>query len=280
MSPLGGTIVLSITETGFIASAFAASSLQRRERGFHRLVAAALQPRPHVGQTFGVDQQQGRRRRRGLGRAAGENQESDDGDLASQMCHVSASTKDCRRFRSSTVTSVRLADIILYSAAVCTKCCLTHPAVRARYDENPSFVGRGAPCPRRLLATALGVLVVCASTLVAQTPSGEISGAVTDASGAAMPGVTITLTNQATNAAREVQTNDARLYVMPAIQPGLYTLKATLSGFRTHERRDIEVQVGSAHRIAVTMEVGALAEIVRSPAARRCWRPRTSRSAR
>jgi Carboxypeptidase regulatory-like domain len=117
---------------------------------------------------------------------------------------------------------------------------------------------------QRLLATALGVLAVCVSTsaLVAQTPSGEISGVVTDSSGAAMPGVTITLTNQATNAAREVQSNDAGLYVMPALLPGLYTLKATLSGFRTHERRDIEVQVGSAMRIAVTMEVGELAEVV------------------
>ena len=86
---------------------------------------------------------------------------------------------------------------------------------------------------QRLLATALGVLVVCVSTLVAQTPSGEISGVVTDASGAAVPGVTITLTNQATNAVREVQTNESGLYVMPAILPGLYTLKATLSGFRT-----------------------------------------------
>src|SRR5687768_9216420 len=98
---------------------------------------------------------------------------------------------------------------------------------------------------QRSLATALGVLFVCVSTLVAQTPSGEISGVVSDASGASMPGVTITLTNQATTAAREVQTNEAGLYVMPAILPGLYTLKATLSGFRTHERRDIEVQVGS-----------------------------------
>ena len=77
-----------------------------------------------------------------------------------------------------------------------------------------------------------------------------------------MPGVTITLTNQATNAVREVQTNESGLYVMPALLPGLYTLKATLGGFRTHERRDIEVQVGSAHRIAVTMEVGERTEVV------------------
>ena len=72
-----------------------------------------------------------------------------------------------------------------------------------------------------------------------------------------MPGVTITLTNQGTNAVREVQTNESGLYVMPAIPPGVYTLKATLTGFRTLERKDIEVQVGSANRIAVTLEVGA-----------------------
>ena len=49
---------------------------------------------------------------------------------------------------------------------------------------------------------------------------------------------------------------------MPAIPPGVYTLKATLTGFRTLERKHIEVQVGSANRIAVTLEVGQLAEIV------------------
>ena len=43
---------------------------------------------------------------------------------------------------------------------------------------------------------------------------------------------------------REVQTNESGLYVMPAMPPGVYTLKATLTGFRTVERKDIEVQVG------------------------------------
>jgi hypothetical protein len=46
----------------------------------------------------------------------------------------------------------------------------------------------------------------------AQTPTGEISGIVTDPSGSAVPGVTITLTNIGTNAVREVQTNSAGLY--------------------------------------------------------------------
>jgi hypothetical protein len=85
---------------------------------------------------------------------------------------------------------------------------------------------------------------------------------VSDATGAPMPGVTMTLTNQGTNSVREVLTNESGLYVMPAIPPGVYTLKATLTGFRTHERKDIAVQVGSANRIAVTLEVGALTEVV------------------
>jgi hypothetical protein len=105
----------------------------------------------------------------------------------------------------------------------------------------------------------LGTLV---APLHAQTPSGEISGVVTDTTGSAVPGVTITLTNQATNAVRVAYTNTTGIYVLPALQPGLYTLKAELSGFQTAERRDIEVQVGGAIRIPVTLELGELTEVV------------------
>src|SRR5215217_3494962 len=114
----------------------------------------------------------------------------------------------------------------------------------------------------RFLATICVLVFGLSVAPRAQTPSGEISGVVTDPSGAPMPGVTITLTNQSTNAVRELQTNESGLYVMPAIQPGVYTLKATLSGFRTLERKDITVQVGSASRIPLTLEVGQLTEVV------------------
>ena len=114
----------------------------------------------------------------------------------------------------------------------------------------------------RFLATICLLVVGLSAGAWAQTPSGEISGVVTDPSGAPMPGVTITLTNQSTNAVRELQTNESGLYVMPALQPGVYTLKATLSGFRTLERKDITVQVGSASRIPLTLEVGQLTEVV------------------
>ena len=98
----------------------------------------------------------------------------------------------------------------------------------------------------------------------AQAPSGEISGTVLDSSGLPVPGVTITLTNQATNVVRVVQTNEVGLYVISAIPPGTYDLKAELTGFRTVERKGVVVQVGSANRLAFTMDVGNLSRNARS----------------
>src|SRR6185436_12671369 len=95
-----------------------------------------------------------------------------------------------------------------------------------------------------------------------QTPSGEISGTVIDASSLPVPGVTITLTNVATNVVRTVQTNESGLYVITAIPPGSYDMKAELTGFGTVGRKDIVVQVGSAIRIPFTLQVGDLSETV------------------
>src|SRR6266576_7083027 len=106
------------------------------------------------------------------------------------------------------------------------------------------------------------LLVSIAVPVRGQTPSGEISGTVVDTSGLAVPGVTITLTNPATNVVRNVQTNESGVYVIAAIPPGTYDVKAELSGFGTVERKNIVVQVGSANRIAFTLQVGTLSETV------------------
>ena len=114
----------------------------------------------------------------------------------------------------------------------------------------------------RSMGTAVLLCLAFAHPILAQTPTGEISGIVVEPSGSAVPGVTITLTSKTTNAVREVVTNGAGLYVIPAIPPGLYTLKAQISGFRVMERRDIEIQVGSANRIPIILELGDLTEVV------------------
>ncbi|MGH9841490.1 MAG: TonB-dependent receptor domain-containing protein [Blastocatellia bacterium] len=105
-------------------------------------------------------------------------------------------------------------------------------------------------------------LVVSTLSLNAQTPSGEISGVVSDANGSVVAGVKVSLTNIATNAAREVQTNESGLYSFPALPPGIYTLKAEKQGFRRVERKNIEVLVGSANRIDILLEVGEMTSVV------------------
>src|SRR2546427_7486687 len=113
---------------------------------------------------------------------------------------------------------------------------------------------------RSVGAPLLLLLLAIVAPVHAQTPSGEISGTVVDSSGLSVPGVTVTLTNQATNVVRVVETNEVGLYVISAIPPGTYDLKAELTGFQTVERKSLIVQVGSANRIAFTMEVGNLSE--------------------
>src|SRR5262249_26088644 len=103
-------------------------------------------------------------------------------------------------------------------------------------------------------AIAFLFLVILIFPLLAQAPSGEISGVVTDAAGSVVVGVKVTITNAATNAVREVMTNESGLYAIPALPPGIYTLKVEKPGFRAIERRNIEVLVGSANRIDVALE--------------------------
>src|SRR5262245_56658338 len=99
--------------------------------------------------------------------------------------------------------------------------------------------------------TAFLLLVAFAFPTFAQTPSGEISEVVSDSTGSVVAGVRVTLTNSATNAVRELQTNDSGLYAIPALPPGIYTLKVEKTGFRAVESKNIEVLVGSANRIDV-----------------------------
>lgn len=95
---------------------------------------------------------------------------------------------------------------------------------------------------------------------LAQT-AGEITGVIRDASGAVIPGATVTARNPATNALRTAVSNNAGVYSFPALQPGTYVLKVELQGFRTISR-DVALQVQQTARIDFTLAVGELEETV------------------
>lgn len=110
----------------------------------------------------------------------------------------------------------------------------------------------------------LRVLCVC---FALWTPAwsqtyGEISGEVRDATGAVIAGAQITLTNVATNAVRQAVSNEAGIYSFPAIPPGVYTLRAEKTGFKTFTRSNIEIQVQQSARIDIELAVGQVTESI------------------
>src|SRR5213592_3676719 len=112
---------------------------------------------------------------------------------------------------------------------------------------------------RVILVTAalLGVTAGAAAQTL-----GEITGVVRDSSGAVIPGATVAVTNPATNATRTVMSNEAGVYRFPALQPGTYTIKVEMAGFRTITQTGVELQVQQSARIDFSLQVGQVAETI------------------
>src|SRR5499426_4068272 len=111
------------------------------------------------------------------------------------------------------------------------------------------------------LSLAFALLCCLAAGASAQT-SGEITGLVTDSSGAAVSGASVTVTNKATGATRKVATNNEGLYAFPSLLPGVYELKVEQGGFKTARLDNITLEVQQTARLDVTMELGAVGETV------------------
>jgi len=122
-------------------------------------------------------------------------------------------------------------------------------------------------CDRILSAVALGICFCLAAMLLgspvsAQSTFGSISGAVTDASGSAVPDAQVTLTSKATSAKENYATGADGIYSFVNLNPGEYRLDAEKAGFKHYKRETVFVQVQQNIRIDVTMEVGAVSQTV------------------
>src|SRR5579871_1648864 len=109
-------------------------------------------------------------------------------------------------------------------------------------------------------------LLALGLVLRAQAPTGTITGIVTDAQGAAIANVTVTITEKATGAARTVVTNASGLYSAPALPAGDYDVKAEAAGFRTVDREST-VQAGGTFTVNLPMTIGESKEVVTVEAA-------------
>jgi len=121
---------------------------------------------------------------------------------------------------------------------------------------------------------ATGILLVIGlalapAELTAQVLYGSIVGNVTDNTGAALPGATVTITHVQTNTTREAITDGTGSYRFPTLQPGAYTVSVAMPGFSNATRSDVNVTINSISRINVALQIGQLSETVNVEASAR-----------
>jgi hypothetical protein len=100
-----------------------------------------------------------------------------------------------------------------------------------------------------------------AASLSAQT-SGQISGHVADPTGAAVPGVAITLTNVGTSGMRSTVTTGAGDYLFPDVPPGIYNIEAQRQGFKTESSKNVELEIQQSLRLDFKLVVGQVTQSV------------------
>lgn len=102
-----------------------------------------------------------------------------------------------------------------------------------------------------------------AAPCAAQTVSSSITGVLLDSSGAALPGVECTLTNQATRATYTARTAPDGGFTFPNLLAGRYTFSAQMTGFKTLETRDIIITSGEVRALgSLAMQVGEVRESI------------------
>ena len=106
------------------------------------------------------------------------------------------------------------------------------------------------------------VVLLLATPLYAQQGTTELRGRVQDAQGGILPGVTVTVRNQATGMFRETVSSADGSFIASGLTPGTYEIVAELQGFKKFNRKDLMLEVGKTASVEVKMEVGGIEQTV------------------
>jgi len=91
---------------------------------------------------------------------------------------------------------------------------------------------------------------------MAQSPTGTVQGLVTDKTGAVVQGATITIVQTSTNSTHKTTSDSGGRYVIPFVEPGIYTVAVEATGFRPEKQANIQVEVASTRPVDFKLEVG------------------------
>jgi hypothetical protein len=108
----------------------------------------------------------------------------------------------------------------------------------------------------------LGILI-CLSLAVAelalgQTSNAQVTGLVTDSSGASIPGASVKVVNTATNVTVQAQTNPAGVYVITQLIPGVYRITVSNAGFKSVEQPNVVLRISDRVSVNFTLEIGEI----------------------
>src|SRR5262249_47423846 len=111
----------------------------------------------------------------------------------------------------------------------------------------------------RRVVFAAAIAISYTTGVFAQSATASLSGTVTDDTGGALPGVTITIVNKANGVAQTQVTNAEGRYRVLALPPAPYEIRAELTGFSA-VTREVTLRVGTDGTVDLKLAVGGLAE--------------------
>ena len=115
------------------------------------------------------------------------------------------------------------------------------------------------------LFSALAVLsaslaLIAPATAQTGTTTADVIGVVHDQSQASLPNAQVTIVNTGTNLTRMVLTELDGRFAIPALPPGVYTLRVEHQGFSPHVRENVSVTLGSLIELDITLRIAGLTE--------------------
>src|ERR1051326_8951078 len=120
----------------------------------------------------------------------------------------------------------------------------------------------GKNMSRYLTGVLISLILLSGITVSAQSTTATIAGVVQDASGAVIPGVSITAKNVETGLTRTATSDEGGRYTIPELTLGDYEMEAQLPGFQTEVRTGITLMVGSSAVVNFSLKVGQISDRV------------------
>jgi hypothetical protein len=138
---------------------------------------------------------------------------------------------------------------------VYTLIALTRPKIGSTFVRKPRS-------PRMKITQFLAATLLSGSAAFAQIQTGRIAGTVYDPNKAVVPNATVIVTNTETKVAQKVLSKSAGDYVVPALNPGIYEIHVSASGFRTVVQNGVEMQVGKDLLLDFDLTLGETSSVI------------------